>query len=204
MKDFSEEDEPILKAFLNIDGGIAELKNTDYVLVNENKMKFSVGSSGDDTYPAIAYKFIQNPQKIQNLDELFDVLEINRGTNTKYFIILNTGSAVPKDFSIQQKLFRKFFYENSSFIEEEAVFLEITDKRVAQKIGIDGEDMILVVQNENPYASLRNGEQFKLMNLPLEREFCQPLRQKTLENLYSQYLVDFTKKEFEEFLLSED
>ena len=35
--------------------------------------------------------------------------------------------------SIYQKLFRKFFYENSSFMETETVFAEITDKKLAKR-----------------------------------------------------------------------
>lgn len=36
-----------------------------------------------------------------------------------------------KEMTLTQKMFRKFFYENSSFIESEAIFAEITNKKLA-------------------------------------------------------------------------
>jgi hypothetical protein len=39
--------------------------------------------------------------------------------------------------TFQQKLFRKFFYENSSFVDSEVKFLEVTNERVAARIGLD-------------------------------------------------------------------
>ena len=42
--------------------------------------------------------------------------------------------------TLQQKLFRKFFYENSSFIDSEVKFLEITNERVATRVGLTSQD----------------------------------------------------------------
>ena len=58
----------------------------------------------------------------------------------KYFLIYNPLPKNPKNMSIQQKIFRKFFYENSSFINNEATFIEITNQRIAKRIGIESED----------------------------------------------------------------
>ena len=35
--------------------------------------------------------------------------------------------------NLEQKMFRKFFYENSSFVESEAIFAEITDNKLAKE-----------------------------------------------------------------------
>lgn len=51
----------------------------------------------------------------------------------------------PKDMTLQQKLFRKFFYENSGFIDYEVRFIEITNARVAAKLGLDDDYTILAV-----------------------------------------------------------
>lgn len=51
-----------------------------------------------------------------------------------------------KDFTFQQRMFRKFFYENSSFIESETMFVEITDKRLAKSaLGINDQNTLLAV-----------------------------------------------------------
>ncbi len=40
---------------------------------------------------AIAYKFVMNPTKIDNLDDLYDAFEVNKGSNIKYVIMCNPG-----------------------------------------------------------------------------------------------------------------
>jgi hypothetical protein len=50
--------------------------------------------------------------------------------------------------NFEQKMFRKFFYENSSFIESETIFAEITNKSLAKEaLGIENENQICTVQN---------------------------------------------------------
>jgi len=39
-----------------------------------------------------------------------------------------------KEASIQLKIFRKFFYENSNFLGNQAVFMEITNGEVAKQL----------------------------------------------------------------------
>lgn len=63
-----------------------ELRDYQYILVNENSMKLPVEKNGAN---AISYKFIMNPQKINDLDEFYDALDVNKGTNTKYLVICN-------------------------------------------------------------------------------------------------------------------
>ena len=60
---------------------------------------------------------------------MFELLEVNRESPKKYFFILNKNNQINpgKDMNIEQKMFRKFFYENSRFIEDDSVFAEITD-----------------------------------------------------------------------------
>ena len=75
----------------------------------------------------------------------------------------------PKDFTLQNKLFRKFFYENSSSLEDIAHFVEISNRNVAKKVGLTGKDQIIVVQNKNKYSKLEDAVECKLLNLELER-----------------------------------
>ncbi len=69
----------------------------------------------------------------------------------KYFIsYLPPGTAVksaPPGF----KLFRKFFYENSTLRGLEAVFLEIRNEEAANLIGMAESGKFAVVQNVNNY-----------------------------------------------------
>ncbi len=52
--------------------------------------------------------------------------------------------------NIEQKMFRKFFYENSRFIEEDSVFVEITNEEIAKEyIGIDSEHEVVAAINKN-------------------------------------------------------
>jgi hypothetical protein len=139
--------------------------------VNEDGLKMP-GAQG-----AIAYKFLMNPARVDNLDDLYDAFEVNRGTNVKYFVMCNPGGlASPSDMTLQQKLFRKFFYENSSFIDSEVKFLEITNQRVATRFSsLDSQEKIFLVQNSNPFGKLQGAEEFKLTNLPLEKVECTQL-----------------------------
>ena len=106
------------------------------MVVNEDGIKIPVISNEE---AAITFKFIMNPTKINDLDELYDAFDVNRGNNVKYLIICNPSNfKSPSEMTLQQKLFRKFFYENSSFIESEVKFIEITNDRIAKRIGIEG------------------------------------------------------------------
>ena len=69
--------------------------------------------------------------------------------------------------SISQKMFRKFFYENSSFIESETIFVEISNSKLASKVGIK-KDKICAIQNENIYSKFDHEfKTKKIFNLPL-------------------------------------
>lgn len=71
------------------------------IVVNEDGMKLPV-FTGEDDNGAIAFKFLQNPTKIDNLDDLYDAFEVNKGSNVKYILICNPGGHVtPGDMSIQ-------------------------------------------------------------------------------------------------------
>jgi hypothetical protein len=62
--------------------------------------------------------------------------------------------------SLQQKLFRKFFYENSGFMDSEVRFLEITNERVGARVGLNGLDKVMLVQNKNLFGKLQGAEDF--------------------------------------------
>ena len=42
-----------------------------------------------------------NPQKVNDLDELYDAFEVNKDTCTKYFLICNADHKSPKDMTFQ-------------------------------------------------------------------------------------------------------
>lgn len=105
-----------------------------------------------------------NPAKFDNLDDIYDAFEVNKGNNVKYVMICNSETNI-SEMNLQQKLFRKFFYENSSFMDSEVKFIEVTNQRVAERIGLDSQDKIIIVQNVNPFGKMRGCEEFKLMNL---------------------------------------
>ena len=146
--DFKNEPE-ILKTVFNIDS-YEELNDLFYIAVNQDRMKLPIGGrfGEDQISSAIPIKFCVNPIKIGTEDDLFELLEINKGQPTKYFLILNEGRSNPKDMSLSQKMFRKFFYENSSFIESETIFVEISNSKLANKVGVK-KDKICAIQNEN-------------------------------------------------------
>ena len=71
-----------------------------YIVVNEDGMKMPVTHSDEEG--AIAFKFLLNPTKIADLDELYDALEINRDTNVKYVVICNPcNQSTPADMTLQ-------------------------------------------------------------------------------------------------------
>ena len=89
------------------------------------------------------------------------MFEINKGSPAKY-ILIKKGSD-----SIQQKIFRKAFYENGSLFSDMVIFAEISNPRIAKKVGLDQDDQIVVCHNKNEFSSLPNP--FKVLNLEMER-----------------------------------
>jgi hypothetical protein len=67
--------------------------------------------------------------------------------------------------SIQQKLLRKFFYENSANIEDLAIFAEINNVTTARKVGINRPDEMVVIQNSNQFTSEEGNKEEKVLNL---------------------------------------
>ena len=68
------------------------------------------------------------------MDELYEALDQNSGFPIKYFVTYNPLKVKMKEASIQLKIFRKFFYENSNFLGNQAVFMEITNGDVAKQL----------------------------------------------------------------------
>ncbi|CDW83935.1 UNKNOWN [Stylonychia lemnae] len=198
-----DKDMAILNKVLNVSGK-EEFEEVAHVLVNEDRMKMPVYKR-DATSQAIGFKFIMNPTAIDNIDDLFEALEANKGSNVKYVIMLNTKQwSTPRDMTVQQKLYRKFFYENSSFLENEVKFIEITSNRVAHRFGIQSPNEIYIFQNKNPYSKITEAEQVKFMGLELEKVKCQHLDISEFERKYQKYLSEMDKREFESFLMSEE
>jgi len=91
------------------------------------------------------------------------MFEVNKGSPTKYIMIKKGNDAL----SLQQKIFRKAFYENGSMFTDSVVFAEISNARIAKKVGIESDDQIVVCQNKNEFSSLPHS--FKVLNLEIER-----------------------------------
>ena len=121
-------------------------------------------------------------------------------------MMLKDKDIKPKDFTLQNKLFRKFFYENSSSLDDVAHFVEITNQNIAKKVGITGKDQIVVVQNKNKYSKLEGGQDCKLLNLELERtDAFKEITDETLNEKYAEYLKEMGTQELaDQFLLSEN
>ena len=46
-------------------------------------------------------------------------------------------------------MFRKFFYENSMHIDAEVCFIEIRDKKLAEKVGLTRQNQVIAVIMDN-------------------------------------------------------
>lgn len=178
----SEEGLKALKETFNIDS-IEELNDIFYIVVNEDKMKLPIGGRKDglvNVSSSIPLKFVTNPIRIEDNEQLFELLDLNRGSPSKYFFILNQNNQrnPGKEMTVHQKLFRKFFYENSSFMDSETVFAEILDPKVAKNaFGIIDQNEIVAVQNSNSFSKF-NDTKFKsqkFFNLNLEISRLKPL-----------------------------
>ena len=159
-----DDDWKVLREALNVETG-HELMETGYILINEDKMKLPQPRENAD--PAISFKFLENPIQVDDMDSLYDLFDLRKDEPHKYICILKNAKSEPKNFTLQHKLFRKFFYENSAPAEDMMSFVEITSPRLASKLGISGTDQIVVVQNANRYSTLPI--EFKLVNLQMER-----------------------------------
>lgn len=178
----SEEGLKALKETFNIDS-IEELNDIFYIVVNEDKMKLPIGGRKEglvNVSSSIPLKFVTNPIRIEDNEQLFELLDLNRGSPSKYFFILNQNNQrnPGKEMTVHQKLFRKFFYENSSFMDSETVFAEILDPKVAKNaFGIIDQNEIVAVQNSNSFSKF-NDTKFKsqkFFNLNLEISRLKPL-----------------------------
>ena len=148
-RDFKE-DIAVLEELVGVQS-YRDLNDLQYILVNSDKMKMPVGGRFEETtdvQSSIVLKFAANPLKIKDEDELFELLDGNRNQPIKYFFIWNPNNQLfpGKQMTLSQKMFRKFFYENSSYIESETVFAEITNKDLAEKaLGLINQDTIIGV-----------------------------------------------------------
>ena len=77
----------VLNRVLNISGE-DEFKEVAHVLINEDGMKMPI-LLNDSTSSAIGFKFVMNPTAIDNMDDLFEVFEVNKGSNVKYVVMHN-------------------------------------------------------------------------------------------------------------------
>jgi signal-transduction protein with cAMP-binding, CBS, and nucleotidyltransferase domain len=70
------------------------------IVVNEDGMKMPIARG--DSEASIVYKFMMNPSKIDNLDDLYDAFEVNKNSNVKYVVMCNPGeNKSPSDMTLQ-------------------------------------------------------------------------------------------------------
>jgi hypothetical protein len=156
----------------------AALNDTLYLLVNEDMLKLAVRGrlsrsdrTADIPLPLLR-KFVTNPFKIETKDDLFDLLDLNRGTPIKYLLTTSVPASLdPQRLPLLLKLFRKFFYEHSAFIEPEVLFAELSPALAQEVFAVSPkEPAVLCVQNRNRFLtwSADSASQVKLFNLDLE------------------------------------
>ena len=94
-------------------------------------------------------RFVSNPIQISSKDELFDLLDLNRGQPIKYFVTTSTAKynfeRRRKIFRLNQQLFRKFFYDSSAFLEPEVVFAELTNPSIAKEVFGEDSDSVMCI-----------------------------------------------------------
>ena len=97
-RDFNEESSwNVLKSALNVES-VNELMQTSYILINEDRMKLP--QPKEDADPAISFKFLENPLKVDNLDDLYDLLDLHKNEPHKYVCMLKNSQSEPRDFTL--------------------------------------------------------------------------------------------------------
>jgi hypothetical protein len=69
--------------------------------------------------------------------------------------------------TIQNKILRKAFYENSSNFEDSIQFVEVSNSRVGSVIGLKSPSDIVLIQPKNEFNEY--GTKYRLFNQDLER-----------------------------------
>ena len=103
-------------------------------------------------------------------------------------------------------MFRKFFYENSAPIEDMLTFVEVTNSRLAHKLGLKDKDQVVIVQNKNRYTSSSFPVDFKLVNLELQRSepFTEILNETIKSRLGEDLMNELTQEELVQELIHSD
>ena len=127
---------------MNVDS-VHELAETGYILINEERMKLPMPKERPD--PALGSKFIQSVIQVSSVDELYDLFDLHKDEPHKFVCMLKSPNSEPKDFSLQNKMFRKFFYENSSPVDDVMTFVEIKSLGLALRMGLERFDQVIVV-----------------------------------------------------------
>ena len=106
--------------------------------------------------------------------------------------------------TLQNKIFRKAFYENAALFQDSLVFVELHNFLVAKKIGITADDQCVIVQNKNEFSELPN--KFKIVNLDMERtDPLTYLRDTNVQALTDSYKESFSADEIQQmFFFSDD
>ena len=90
--------------------------------------------------PALSFKFIENPVQVASVDELYELFDLHKNEPHKFVCMLRDTKLAANLFPLQLKLFRKFFYENSSPADDLVTFVEVSNARLGEKLGLTSGD----------------------------------------------------------------
>jgi hypothetical protein len=82
---------PVLARAFNLYEG-EEWARVGHIVVNEDGLKMPVPRDGSEEEAAsVAFRMVLNPARVGDLDELYDALSVNQGSNVKYVVMCNPG-----------------------------------------------------------------------------------------------------------------
>lgn len=112
-------------------------------------------------------RFLKGPTSIEDDDDLFEIFFQNKDVHKHYFLIYHPTTRYRKEiYSERIKLFRKFFVENAFYFEPQVEFIEITNKLLAYRLGLDFNGVVLHLTNDFGDSTVAS-EKKKYFNIPM-------------------------------------
>jgi hypothetical protein len=151
--------------FLNL--SIDELKKSkaDYFVADTEGNCLLLEPS--ETSLAMSKRFLKGPISIDDDDDLFEIFFQNKDVHKHYFLVYHPKKQYKREkYPARVKLFRKFFVENSFYFEPQVEFIEITNKLVAYRLGMDFDGVMLHMTNDFGNSTIAS-EKKNYFNLPM-------------------------------------
>lgn len=145
---------------------IEELKeiNPPYLVIDEYSNVLALPQYLLD--PDLYKRFIVGPKKFTDHNKLFEYFETHRRTNKHYFIIPTKKLSLrQKLLPAREKIFRKFYTENSGFFHPQVEFLEVEGFMIRHRLGV-GEGDVYHFTNDIPEIRTQ-GEKQQFYSLDL-------------------------------------